>query len=97
GGAVQIGTNCVVMENTVIRGVPRQENRVGDDAVSRPHAHLTGCVIQGGSRVATGAVVFNGARIETGAEVEFNAVVYVNTVGPSGVAVPMGWFGARET
>ena len=27
-----------------------------------------------------------------GAEVEFNAVVYVNTVVPAGTAVPMGWF-----
>jgi carbonic anhydrase/acetyltransferase-like protein (isoleucine patch superfamily) len=96
GGAVQIGANCVVMENTVIRGVPGQETRVGDDAVIGPHAHLTGCVIEGGSRIATGAVVFNGARIEAGAEVEFNAVVYVNTVVPSGVAVPMGWFAGGQ-
>jgi carbonic anhydrase/acetyltransferase-like protein (isoleucine patch superfamily) len=96
GGPVQIGSNCVVMENTVIRGVPGQETRVGDDAVIGPHAHLTGCVIEGGSRIATGAVVFNGARIEAGAEVEFNAVVYVNTVVPSGVAVPMGWFAGGQ-
>jgi carbonic anhydrase/acetyltransferase-like protein (isoleucine patch superfamily) len=92
GGPVQIGTNCVVMENAVIRGVPNQETRIGDEVLIGPHTHLTGCVIEGGSRIATGAVVFNGARIETGAEVEFNAVVYVNTVVPSGVAVPMGWF-----
>src|SRR6266702_5355412 len=91
GGPVEIGRNCVVMENTVIRGVPGQETRVGDDVLIGPHAHLTGCVIEGGSRVATGAMVFNGARIETGAEVEFNAVVYVNTVVPAGTAVPMGW------
>src|SRR5690348_4095571 len=35
GGAVQIGANCVVMENTVIRGVPGQERseerRVGKE------------------------------------------------------------------
>jgi carbonic anhydrase/acetyltransferase-like protein (isoleucine patch superfamily) len=92
GGPVEIGSNCVVMKNAVIRGVPNQETRVGDDVVVGPHTHLTGCVIEGGSRIATGAVVFTGARIETGAEVEFNAVVYVNTVVPSGVAVPMGWF-----
>jgi carbonic anhydrase/acetyltransferase-like protein (isoleucine patch superfamily) len=92
GGPVAIGSNCVVMENAVIRGVPGQETRVGDGVLVGPHAHLTGCVIEGGSRIATGAVVFNGARIETGAEVEFNAVVYVNTLVPAGVAVPMGWF-----
>jgi len=96
GGPVQIGANCVVMEHAVIRGVPGQETRVGDDAVIGPHAHLTGCVIEGGSRIATGAVVFNGARIEAGAEVEFNAVVYVNTVVPAGTAVPMGWFAGGQ-
>jgi len=96
GGPVQIGANCVVMENAVIRGVPGQETRVGDDALIGPHAHLAGCVIEGGSRIATGAVVFNGARIEAGAEVEFHAVVYVNTVVPSGVAVPMGWFAGGQ-
>jgi carbonic anhydrase/acetyltransferase-like protein (isoleucine patch superfamily) len=96
GGPVQIGSNCVVMEHAIIRGVPNQETRVGDNVLVGPHAHLTGCVIEGDSRIATGAVVFNGARIETGAEVEFNAVVYVNTVVPSGVAVPMGWFAGGQ-
>ncbi len=96
GGSVEIGSNCVVMENAVIRGVPNQKMRVGDEVLIGPHAHLTGCVIEGGSRIATGAVVFNGARIEAGAEVEFNAVVYVNTVVPSGVAVPMGWFAGGQ-
>jgi gamma-carbonic anhydrase len=92
GGPVEIGRNCVVMENAVVRGVPGQEMRIGDGVLVGPHAHLTGCVIEGGSRIATGAMVFNGARIETGAEVEFNAVVYVNTVVSAGTAVPMGWF-----
>jgi hypothetical protein len=36
-------------------------------------------------------VAFNGARIETGAEIEFHAVVYINTTVPAGVAVPIGW------
>src|SRR6266487_1312044 len=75
GGPVQIGSNCVIMENAVIRGVPNQETSLGDHVLVGPHAHLAGCVIEGDSRI-----VFNGARIETGAEVEFNAVVYVNTV-----------------
>jgi carbonic anhydrase/acetyltransferase-like protein (isoleucine patch superfamily) len=96
GGPVEIGRNCVVMENAVIRGVPSQVTRVGDDVLVGPHAHLTGCVIEGGSRIATGAMVFNGARIEAGAEVEFNAVVYVNTVVQAGSAVPMGWFAGGQ-
>jgi carbonic anhydrase/acetyltransferase-like protein (isoleucine patch superfamily) len=96
GGPVEIGRNCVIMENAVVRGVPGQETRLGDDVLVGPHAHLTGCVIEGSSRIATGAMVFNGARIETGAEVEFNAVVYVNTVVPAGAAVPMGWFAGGQ-
>jgi len=96
GGPVEIGRDCVVMENAVIRGVPGQETRLGDGVLVGPHAHLTGCVIEGGSRIATGAMVFNGARIETGAEVEFNAVVYVNTVVPAGAAVPMSWFAGGQ-
>jgi gamma-carbonic anhydrase len=96
GGPVEIGRDCVVMENAIIRGVPGQETRVGDGVLVGPHAHLTGCVIDGGSRIATGAMVFNGARIEAGAEVEFNAVVYVNTVVPAGTAVPMGWFAGGQ-
>jgi carbonic anhydrase/acetyltransferase-like protein (isoleucine patch superfamily) len=92
GGPVEIGRDCVVMENAVIRGVPHQETSVGDGVLIGPHAHLSGCVIEDGSRIATGAMVFNGARIEEGAEVEFNAVVYVNSVVPAGAAVPMGWF-----
>jgi carbonic anhydrase/acetyltransferase-like protein (isoleucine patch superfamily) len=96
GGPVQIGSNCVIMENAIIRGVPGQETRLGDDVLIGPHAHITGCVIEGSSRIATGAMVFNGARIETGAEVEFNAVVYVNTVVPAGTAVPMGWFAGGQ-
>ena len=36
GGPVQIGSNCVIMENAVIRGVPGQETRVGDDALQDP-------------------------------------------------------------
>src|SRR5271155_6005008 len=30
GGPVRIGTNCVVMENAVIRGVPGQQTHIGD-------------------------------------------------------------------
>ena len=92
GGPVHIGAHCVIMENAVIRGVPTQDTRVGDHVLIGPHAHLTGCVVEGESRVATGAVVFNGARIEAGAEVEFHAVVYVNTTVSSVVEVPIGWF-----
>ena len=96
GGPVEIGENCVIMENTVIRGVPQHAARLGDHVLVGPHASLTGCVVEGDTRIATGAVVFNGSRIEVGAEIEFHAVVYVNTVVPAGTAVPMGWLAAGD-
>ena len=96
GGPVEIGAHCVVMENAVIRGVPQHPTRLGDHTLVGPHASLTGCVVEGDTRIATGAVVFNGARIEVGAQLEFHAVVFVNTVVPAGVAVPMGWFAGGD-
>ena len=37
GGLVQIGSNCVIMENAVIRGVPNQETSLGDYVLVGPH------------------------------------------------------------
>jgi gamma-carbonic anhydrase len=96
GGSVEIGANCVIMEHAVVRGAPGHAARLGDNVLVGPHAHLSGCVIEGNTRIATGAMVFNGARIETGAEVEFHALVHVNTVLPAGTAVPMGWFAGGD-
>lgn len=96
GGPVEIGANCVIMENAVVRGVPRHPVVLGDNVLVGPHASLTGCVVEGDTRIATGAVVFNGARIGSGAELEFHAVVHVNTVVPAGTAVPMGWFAGGD-
>ncbi|MGQ0574064.1 MAG: gamma carbonic anhydrase family protein [Pseudonocardia sp.] len=96
GGPVEIGANCVVMENAVVRGVPGHPTLLGDHVLVGPHASLTGCVIEGDTRIATGAIVFNGARVGVGAEIEFHAVVHVNTVVPAGVAVPMGWFAGGD-
>ncbi len=96
GGPVEIGDHCIVMENAVVRGAPGHPIRFGDHVLVGPHAHLTGCLVEGDSRIATGAMVFNGARIESGAEVEFHALVHVNTVIPSGTAVPMHWFAGGD-
>jgi carbonic anhydrase/acetyltransferase-like protein (isoleucine patch superfamily) len=95
-GPVEIGANCVIMENAVVRGAPGHPARFGDNVLVGPHAHLSGCVIEGDTRIATGAMVFNGARIEPGAEVEFHGLVHVNTVLTAGTVVPMGWFAGGD-
>lgn len=96
GGPVQIGAHCVVMEHAVLRGSQRHPVRLGDHVIVGPHAHLSGCVIDGDARIATGAMLYNGARLGSRAEVEFGAVVHVNTVVPPGMAVPMGWFAGGD-
>jgi carbonic anhydrase/acetyltransferase-like protein (isoleucine patch superfamily) len=96
GGPVRIGTHCVIMEHAVLRGSRRHPVHLGDHVLVGPHAHLSGCVIEGEARIATGAMVYNGARLGTGADVGLGAVVHVNTVLPAGVAVPMGWFAGGD-
>ncbi|NYJ04940.1 gamma carbonic anhydrase family protein [Petropleomorpha daqingensis] len=96
GGPVVIGANCIVMENAVVRGVPRHPTRLGDNVLVGPHAHLTGCTVDGDARIATGAMLYNGAHLERGADVEVGAVVHVNTRVPVGVVVPMGWFAGGD-
>jgi gamma-carbonic anhydrase len=96
GGPIEIGANCIVMENAVLRGVPRHALRMGDNVLVGPHTHLTGCTVDGNARIATAAMLYNGAHLEMGAEVEFGAIVHVNTRVPAGMAVPMGWFAGGD-
>ncbi|MET7999084.1 gamma carbonic anhydrase family protein [Amycolatopsis sp. NPDC005232] len=96
GGPVEIGAHCVIMEHAVLRGSLRHPVRLGDHVLVGPHAHLSGCVVEGNARVATGAMLYNGARIGSGADVGFGAVVHVNTVVPPGTAVPIGWFAGGD-
>ena len=91
GGAVEIGSDCVVMENAVIRGAPNNPIRIGDRVLVGPHAHLSGCQVQDDSFLATGSAVFNGAVIEENVEVRVNGVVHVNTRLTEGSVVPIGW------
>jgi carbonic anhydrase/acetyltransferase-like protein (isoleucine patch superfamily) len=91
GGPVEIGSDCVIMENAVLRGTPRHPVKIGDRVLIGPHAHVIGCVLDDGCFVATGASVFNGARLESGVEVRINGVVHVNTRVPASSVVPIGW------
>ena len=91
GGPVEIGTNCIIMENAVIRGTPGFPTRLSNAILVGPRAYLTGCVVEESVFLATGATVFNGAHIGTKAEVRINGVVHIKTRLPAGVTVPIGW------
>ena len=91
GAAVEIGKNCVVMENAVLRGTPKHPLTLGDNVLVGPHAHLTGCTVDNNAFLATGCSVFTGAHIGADAEVRINGVVHLKTFLPSGETVPIGW------
>lgn len=90
-GPVHIGSNCVIMDTAVIRGVRGVGMSIGDNVLIGPRAYLTGCVVSDEVFLATGVSVFNGARIGARAEVRINGVVHLRTVLPEGATVPIGW------
>lgn len=91
GGPVEIGAHCVVMENAVLRGTPRNRLVIGDRVLVGPRAHLTGCTIESDCFLATGSTVFNGATVGEGSEVRINGVVHVNTRLDPETMIPIGW------
>ena len=91
GGPVEIGEDCVIMENTVIRGTPKDPVKIGNRVLVGPQTHLTGCVIDDDCFIATGSTVFNGARLEEAVEVRINGVIHINTRLEAGSVVPIGW------
>lgn len=91
GGAVEIGSDCVIMENAVLRGTPKNPSKIGNRVLIGPHAHVIGCRVEDSCFIATGASVFNGAHLETGVEVRINGVVHINSRVAAGLVVPISW------
>jgi carbonic anhydrase/acetyltransferase-like protein (isoleucine patch superfamily) len=96
GGPVVVGAHCIIMENAVIRGVPRHPTRLGDHVLVGPRAYLTGCTVEDNVFLATGATIFNGARVGTRAEVRVNGVVHLKTTLPADATVPIGWIAVGD-
>ena len=91
GGPVELGENCIVMENAVVRGRSGHGTRLGNHVLVGPQSHVNGAVIDDDVFLATGASVFPGAEIEARAEVRINGVVHVNTRLEADATVPIGW------
>lgn len=96
GGSVEIGDNCVIMENAVLRGTPKHPLTLGDNVLVGPHAHLTGCTVANNVFLATGCSVFTGAYIAEGAEARINSVVHLKTSLPPNATVPIGWIAVGD-
>ena len=91
GGSISIGTECIVMENAVLRSNARHSLKIGNNCLIGPHAHVVGCTIEDEVFVATGASIFHGARLGKGCEVRINGVVHLKTHVVPGDTVPIGW------
>lgn len=96
GGSIEIGAECIVMENAVLRSTSRHSLAIGDNCLIGPNAHVVGCTVGDEVFIATGAAVFHGARIGKGAEVRIHAVVHLKTALPEGATVPIGWVAVGE-
>jgi carbonic anhydrase/acetyltransferase-like protein (isoleucine patch superfamily) len=91
GGSISIGTECIVMENAVLRSNTRHSLKIGNNCLIGPNAHVVGCTVEDEVFVATGASIFHGARLGKGCEVRINAVVHLKTHVMPGDTVPIGW------
>ena len=91
GGAVTIGADCIIRENSLIRAASQHPVRIGNSVLVGPHASLNGCTVEDEVFLATGVTIFHAAKIGRGAEVRINGVVHIKTVLPEGAVVPIGW------
>jgi carbonic anhydrase/acetyltransferase-like protein (isoleucine patch superfamily) len=91
GGSIHIGSECIVMENAVLRSTDRHSLNVGNNCLIGPNAHVVGCTVEDEVFVATGAAVFHAARLGRGCEVRIHGVVHLLTQLPAGATVPIGW------
>jgi carbonic anhydrase/acetyltransferase-like protein (isoleucine patch superfamily) len=86
-----IDSDCVVMEQAVLRATGRFSLHLGEHSLVGPHAHLSGCAIGAFGFIATGAMVFNGASLGEGCTVALGGKVHIDTELPAGTWVPMGY------
>lgn len=91
GGRIEIGDNCVVLENAVLRSTAHHSLIIGNNVLVGPNAHVVGCTVEDNVFIATGAAVFHGAKLCKSSEVRINGVVHIKTVLPENETVPINW------
>ena len=96
GRTLEIGENCIVMENAVIRTTDEHPTIVGAHSLIGPHAHLVGCILEECVFIATGVSVFHGAYLGYGTEVRVRGVVHLSSRLPAYTTVPIGWIAVGD-
>jgi carbonic anhydrase/acetyltransferase-like protein (isoleucine patch superfamily) len=90
-GSISIGTQCIVMENAVLRSSVSHPLKIGNNCLVGPNAHVVGCTVEDEVFIATGAAIFHSALLGKGSEVRINGVVHVKSHLAPGETVPIGW------
>lgn len=96
GGSIEIGKQCIVFENAVVRSNPDHSTLINDFCLIGPNAHVVGCTLEDEVFIATGASVFHGAHMGKGSQVRINGVVHIKTVFPAGEFLPIGWIAVGD-
>lgn len=91
GGTIEIGDDCVVLENAVLRSTVKHSLKVSNKVLIGPNAHVVGCTVDDNVFIATGASIFHGAKLCKGSEVRINGVVHIKTILQENQFVPIGW------
>lgn len=91
GGSIEVGRECIVMENAVLRSSARYRLSIAPNCLVGPNAHVVGSTIEEEVFLATGCAIFHGSHIGAGAEVRVNGVVHLKTRLAPGAVVPIGW------
>ena len=96
GGSIDIGDNCIILENATVRSTAKHSLRIGENVLIGPNAHVVGCTVENNVFIATGASMFHGAKLCEGSEVRINGVVHIKTVLPKDETVPIGWIAVGD-
>lgn len=91
GGSIVLSSECIIMENAVLRSTTLHSLQIDNNCLIGPNAHVVGCTIEEEVFIATGAAIFHAAHIGKGCEVRINAVVHLKTHLAPGETVPIGW------
>jgi carbonic anhydrase/acetyltransferase-like protein (isoleucine patch superfamily) len=91
GGKIDIGKNCIILENAVVRSKTQHSTCIGPHTLIGPNAHVVGCTIEESVFIATGAAIFHGAFLGARSEVRINGIVHLLTHLPADSLVPIGW------
>lgn len=91
GGKIEIGDNCIILENSVVRSSDKHSTIIGNNILIGPNVHLVGCTLEDNVFIATGASIFHGAKVGARSEVRINSVVHLRTNIPPDTTIPINW------